>query len=396
MLTTCPECDLPISDKALSCPHCGYPLKEEAPTKRSPRKKRMRLPNGFGQISEIKGGNLRNRFRAMVTVGKDENGRPICKILKPKGYFATYNEAYAALVDFNRDPYDLDDSITVEEFHKKWVAHHYPTLTGRSLKGTYDAAWKRCSQIYKMRVMDVRPMHLKLCLDEAPTPSTKKTLKIMLDVMFDYAVECDYVDKNYARAFHLDKNIARQAAAERKEHVAFSDDELRTLWDNVDTVSYVDTILIQSYMGWRPQELCLLRIENVNLEKGCIVGGMKTASGKMRTVPIHDRIRHLVEQKYAEAKLNGNENLISCLDSGNGIMTYEKYRVRFYRVMQRLGMEDHRPHDPRKTFVTLCKRANVDEYAIKHMIGHTISDITESIYTERNIEWLKQELMKIS
>lgn len=67
----------------------------------------MRLPNGFGQISELKGRNLRNPFRAMVTVGTDESGRPICRTLKPKGYFKTYNEAYAALVEYNRNPYDL-------------------------------------------------------------------------------------------------------------------------------------------------------------------------------------------------------------------------------------------------------------------------------------------------
>ena len=25
-LIKCPECDLQVSDKAISCPHCGYPL----------------------------------------------------------------------------------------------------------------------------------------------------------------------------------------------------------------------------------------------------------------------------------------------------------------------------------------------------------------------------------
>lgn len=91
MLTRCLECDLPVSDKALACPHCGYPLRAgtNGPRRKS---KRMRLPNGFGQISEIKGRNLRNPFRAMVTVGKDSSGRPICKTLKPKGYFSTYNK----------------------------------------------------------------------------------------------------------------------------------------------------------------------------------------------------------------------------------------------------------------------------------------------------------------
>ena len=90
MLVKCPECELQVSDKAPACPHCGYPMKPSV--KRKPRaknNKRRRLPNGFGQISEIKNRNLRNPFRAMVTVGKTQDGKPICKPLKPDSYFAT-------------------------------------------------------------------------------------------------------------------------------------------------------------------------------------------------------------------------------------------------------------------------------------------------------------------
>lgn len=55
MLIQCPECDLQVSDKANTCPHCGYPLKPDAKLKSSRKpNKRRRLPNGFGQISEIK------------------------------------------------------------------------------------------------------------------------------------------------------------------------------------------------------------------------------------------------------------------------------------------------------------------------------------------------------
>ena len=54
----------------------------------------MRLPNGFGRITKIRNQKLRKPYRVMVTVGKDHNGRPIGRILKPEGYFKTYNEAY--------------------------------------------------------------------------------------------------------------------------------------------------------------------------------------------------------------------------------------------------------------------------------------------------------------
>lgn len=91
MLISCPECNKQISDKAISCPSCGYPIqalqKESVQiSPQTPRKRkqgRMRLPNGFGRITEIKGRNLRRPFRAMVSDGKDETGHPIGKLLKP-------------------------------------------------------------------------------------------------------------------------------------------------------------------------------------------------------------------------------------------------------------------------------------------------------------------------
>ena len=108
MLIKCPECELQVSDKAISCPHCGYPMTPEEKQKRRPRQnRRKRLPNGFGQITEIKGKGLRKPFRAMVTVRKTKEGKPIAKLLKPESYFETYNDAYAALVEYNRNPYDF-------------------------------------------------------------------------------------------------------------------------------------------------------------------------------------------------------------------------------------------------------------------------------------------------
>ena len=49
----------------------------------------------------------------------------------------------------------------------------------------------------------------------------------------------------------------------------------------------------------------------------------------------------------------------------------------------------------RKMAVKLAKRYGVDEYAIKYMVGHKISDITEKVYTKREFEWLKEEIEKI-
>lgn len=43
----------------------------------------------------------------------------------------------------------------------------------------------------------------------------------------------------------------------------------------------------------------------------------------------------------------------------------------------------------------MAKKFKVDEYAIKRIVGHEINDVTEKVYTQRDLAWLKSEIEKI-
>lgn len=407
MLIKCPECELQVSDKAMSCPHCGYPLKDPPVTHHSGQKKRMRLPNGFGQISKIKNKNLRNPYRAMVTTGRTQDGKYIRKLLKPQAYFKTYAEAYSALIEYNKNPYDLEPDVTIAKLYERWSEEYFKTLKSEASIRTITSAWAYCSEIQNMRVKDVRTRHVKGVIEngkaietrgknkgqmKSPTPHTKGRIKSLFNLMFDYAVEYELTDRNYARTFELSNDIIVEQDKVRRSHIAFSEDEMQTLWNNVDKVKYVDWVLIQCYMGWRPQELATLPLDTVNINTWSICAGMKTEAGKQRTVPIHTKIRPLVMRNYENAQAVGSKYL---LNDGKP-MTYDKYSNRFAKVIKELGLNpEHRAHDPRKTFVTRAKKAGVDENALKIMVGHTVSDITESAYTERDLEWLRSDIEKM-
>ena len=64
----------------------------------------------------------------MVTVGKKATGGYIRKLLKPTGYFATYNDAYKALVEYSKNPYDLEPSITIKQLYDKWSEVYFSIL----------------------------------------------------------------------------------------------------------------------------------------------------------------------------------------------------------------------------------------------------------------------------
>lgn len=402
MLITCPECELPVSDKAKNCPHCGYPMKPEIKPRLN-KKSRMRLPNGFGQISEIKGQNLRNPYRAMVTVSKNQEGKPICKILKPQGYFPTYNDAYAALIEYNKNPYDLEDDIRMQELYDRWSEYYFKTLKSESSMRGIKSCWSYCSSIYNMRVKDVRARHIKGCMDDGfiivngekktTTPNLKSRIKSMFNLMLDYAVEYEIVDRNYARTFDVSSEVFEDIETMKRAHLSFKTEELCSLELNRN-FPFIDLVIYQCWSGWRPQELGLILTKNVDLLNGTITGGSKTKAGINRVVPIHSSVREFIEKTYEDAIANNREYLF-CDENGKRL-TYDKYWVRFNRIINELKLNpDHRPHDPRKQFITMAKKYGVDEHAIKRIVGHTERDITERVYTDREITWLCQEIEKI-
>lgn len=309
--------------------------------------------------------------------------------------------------------YHLQNSIFLLQVYDNWTDQYFQKIADNSIR-TITSAWAYCSSVYDMRAKDIRSRHIKGCMEEGyrietkgkkkgekifPTAGTKSRIKSLFNLMLDYALEYEIVDKNYARTFDISEDIVKEKESATRSHIPFTEDEMKILWDNVDRVKYVDWILMQCYMGWRPQELATLRLDEINLDEWYMQAGMKTDAGKQRIVPVHSKVQSLLQKNYEFALSIGSEYLLN--DKGqtharSWKLTYDKYANRFRKVIEELHLNpEHRPHDPRKTFVTRCKKANVDEYALKEMVGHTIKDITESTYTVRDLEWLREDLEKL-
>lgn len=393
MLKSCPECSQQVSDKAVSCPHCGLPLISTRTAKRRNPPKRMRLPNGFGQISELKSQNLRKPFRVMVNVGHDENGRPISKLLQPTAYFKTYAEAFEALVAYNKNPFDLTDNPTMTDLFNLWFSEYQDSGFSKNAVGAMKLAWSRAQSIASMPVRSVRVRHLQECIETSDATIICKTnIKKLFNLMFDKAVQLDMTDKNYARLFNLPRKDTHAIEANRKHHIPYTTDEISTLWTLWQTDTCAAVILVQCYAGWRPREISEMPLSAVDLEARTFTYGIKTEAGKNRTVPIHPRILPIVEHYYAIAQTSKYKTLFY----GNykqPFGTFEHYYVPF--IAKHNFNPEHKPHDGRVHFVTAAKAANLDEYAIKRIVGHKISDLTESVYTHRSTDWLRSEIEKI-
>lgn len=96
-------------------------------------------------------------------------------------------------------------------------------------------------------------------------------------------------------------------------------------------------------------------------------GGLKTESGIGRVVPIHSKVFPIVEKFYTLSKRMNSEYLIS---QKGGPVRYRYYLDCYNKTCKHLELNaNHKPHDARVQFVTMAKKAGVDEYAIKKLLG---------------------------
>lgn len=387
-----------VSDKALTCPNCGYPINTPSSTKPRIRNgKPTKLPNGYGTIYKMSGKRSKP-YRVMKTdkwiidpvTGKSK------QIRSTIGYYQSREDAMIALADYNENPYDIKaDSITFSEVYEKWSENYFPTLSNPSSVRTVTAAYAYCNGLYDIRMKDIKVSHLEgTILNAQVGDSTKSRIKSLFNMMYKYAVAHDIVEKDYASVMFANGSPIKRSRT--KEVMPFSQEEIFLLWNNLDNIAFADMILIGIYSGWRPQELAILKVADIDLEAGTMLGGLKTDAGKNRIVPIHPLIKPLIEKRMKEATVMQSEFLFNDANGQQGThMTYDKYRKRFEKVMKYLKLT-HRPHETRHTFITKAKACDVDEYILKLIVGHSIDDITEKVYTHRTIDQLRAEMEKIT
>lgn len=335
----------------------------------------MKNPNGYGSVVKLSGNRRRPWMVRITTARTIENGkaRQIRKVL---GYYASRKDAISALAKYNDDPYDPDvKKVTFAEVYERWSPEH--VISKSSMQGRA-AAFKNVAALHDMPINQIRVSHIESVYAEL-TPSNAYTAHVMIKQVFRYAMRHEIIQKDYSALVNPPR---RDPVKIRRE--AFKLPEIAALMKDGTDAS--EMILVGILTGFRPQELTLIKTEDVDLEQETIKGGLKTKAGKDRLVPIHPLIMPIIKKRCTGGHLFNRPS--------GAPHNYFSYRTEFLRVMQRMEWEHH-CHDTRHTFVTLAKEAGMDEYMLKLIVGHSISDITEKVYTHRSIARLREEIRKI-
>lgn len=332
--------------------------------------KPMRHPNGFGSVVKLSG-RRRNPFEARTAARFDSRGFPVYDVI---GRYPDRLEALAALIEYNKNPYDIKGQrLTFSELYNLWFDSKYNGLRQYSASsiGCTRAAYKHCSPLYQIPIGNIKALHLQEILD-APglSHAMAEHIRNLFNHMFAYAVENDFIVKNYASFVKLNM-------PDDDEHgVAFTCDEIKQLWAAYASgVENVDMVLMLIYSGWRITEFLNISID---LDNMTMTGGIKTAAGKNRIVPISSKIYNMISARHSSGWFN---------------CTLAAYTKLFKEAVTAAGVTTyHTPHDCRHTFITLLDNAGANQTTIKRLAGHALQDVTSKIYTHKDIEELKKAI----
>ena len=367
------------------------------------KQKHPRLPNGFGTIRYL--GEKRSRPYQVRAAGNQEKPGEIL------AYVDDWYKGFALLTAYNAHTWhpgdDIDNSTIIEETSLDGLVRRllddYRHISGKryqiarhtTLKDIVEAWYEDKYENEEKRVFSkatksnvkkgitllepyfdrpfalLRLDDLQTMIDDIDKPSMQLLSLNVLHGAYKYALARDIVEKDYSINLKVDN-------FEHKNGVPFSEQEIKKLWKLRDN-PYAEMLLIMIGSGFR---MSAYKDLEVNLAEKYFKGGVKTAAGKGRIVPIHSFILPLVKkriERYGELI-----PIESATNYGRNMSAWCRQR----------GM-DHTPHHTRHTFSALCERYGVRENDRKRMLGHSFKDVTNEVYGHRELEDLRAEIEKI-
>lgn len=327
-----------------------------------------RNPNYYGCVTKLKG-NRSKPWIVKITIYDDLGHSK----QTPIGYEETEEKGNILLAQYNNNPWDISrEKVTLAVLYQRWSKIKLPKL-GTAQQSSMKAAFKHCSKYYGYKYRNMKAYQMQDCIDNCGCGySTQGAIKTLWGHLDRFAFECDIIEKMYS-------SITTAPPVPETNREPFTYEQIDDLW-KLQSDFGVDSALIYIYTGFRLRELLEMKIDQVNLKEWYFQGGVKTASGKDRIVPIHERIRPLV-QRLVE---NNNSYLFEYNGKKFTHMIY--YRI-WNEIMTKINAQKT-PHEARHTFETNLDNAGANRKCIDMLMGHKSKDVGNRIYNHKTVQQL--------
>lgn len=325
----------------------------------------MRHANGYGSVIRMSG-KRRRPFAVRITAGWTDDGKQKYKYIS---YHASKSEAMIALAEHNRTPYDLDaNRITLAEVYERYCKEN-------TFKPAMEKHNKTCfnhvSSLHNAVFKELRKSHFQGVINGLETPTAKSNVASFFRKLTAYAMENDIVHKSYA------DTLTVPSKNRKSDRVPFTRAEVDELWE-LDGLLAAEILLILCYSGMRIMELLLLQKSQINMQDNYIITGSKTEAGEDRYIPIHPRIKHIIEKHY-----QNSTKWLFVNSRGDKPIRYDSFHAkRWKKFKARHDLRDELTiHSTRHFFVSELQRLNVNKIALQKIIGHKGDDVTDAVYT---------------
>lgn len=335
------------------------------------KRKRMRLPNGFGSVVKLSGKRRRRPYMARKTEGFDpETGYPIYKIL---GYFETYAEAYEFLSDYNRRPDEtIGKTKTFADVYEAWMKEYTTTpvkgkLPSKKTVLGYEGIYKNHVRgLYGIPIAELTAVKMQEAITACRQgEGVQKHMKKLFSHLSKYAVRAGWIQQDQS-------GLVRATKGSDIQRRPFRPDEVQEIW-KMEPSSWRDYALILLYTGMRGGEPCEPDVDISHLDDGYIIAGLKTDAGRERVIPIHSDIRAMAKNFFTNKRY-----------------TYRTYLEHFEQMFP-----DHVPTDCRRGFISQAQECKIDPVAAHKITGHVMKDIHYDVYAHLQISYLQSEMEKL-
>lgn len=271
---------------------------------------------------------------------------------------------------------------------EEWKDEHFSEVEGGT-QISYKPAYNRAvDEFGKMELKDIQPLDIKRMLERLAkqkySAQTVRVQRIVLNLIFKYAVLNGYIDINPVAAVSVPRNLPK---AKRELP---SEDEIDTVIDSADATFGMFAYLIL-FTGCRRGEALALQWKDIDFQTKTIhLYKSVNYSGDNQNVPVlsmHPKtdagIRDVamlacVEEKLEAIKTGQSED--DFLFGGEKPLTKSAFRRRWQAYQKETGV-DFTPHQLRHAYATILYDAGIDEKVAQGLMGHSTIALTRDIYT---------------
>ncbi|MBC1921947.1 site-specific integrase [Listeria grayi] len=359
----------------------------------------------FGSIEKLKTG-----WRLRVTVGYNENGRPIrrSKTTKTKNAKEREKELNRFIDELEKNGYEAPSKLTFKEFvENEWLPKHAQRYLAYKTYNEYHSQIKRrlypiiggvqldkISTIQIVNLIDtLQKSDSNLVTGEILSARTIRNIYFALSSVLETAVEWKVLATNPAKGVKLPKIKKRPPTIYTPEDIAQLDKALAKEPIQMQAMIYIALIT-----GCREAELAALEWKHIDFVENeitfeqtaiMVVGeGVRikpgTKNGETGKVDIPTWLSALLES-YKPLSLPGTgewtgHHFLFADPTGKPFRP-DSYYQRWKRLTERHGLPSIRFHDLRHTSATLLLNNGLDIKVIQERLRHKSFNTTADIYS---------------